>query len=148
MTTREDPLIGYNYRLDVQGKVVGFFTECDGLGSENEIIEHPVVTPEGLEIIMKLPGRLKWGDITLKRGITSNMDAWNWRGEVERGDLESARKNGLIQMMDRNLRDAVAEWTFDAGWPSKLSGPSLGAESNDIGIEEITIVHEGIRRAL
>ena len=145
MTTREDPLIGYNFKLDVQGKVVGFFTECDGLGSENEIIEHNVVTQEGQEIVMKLPGRLKWSDITLKRGITSNMDAWKWRSEVERGEMDNARHNGLIEMLDRNLKP-VAGWTFDAGWPSKLSGPALNAESNEIGIEEMTIVHEGIRR--
>ena len=94
---------------------------------------------------MKIPGRLTWGDITLKRGITSTMDAWEWRSEVELGNLDEARKNGSIFMLDRNLNQ-IAQWDFEAGWPSKISGPSLGSDSNEIGIEEITIVHERIER--
>ena len=40
----------------------------------------------------------------------------------------------------------VARWNFSKGWPSKISGPSVKADGNDIGVEELTIVHEGIKR--
>ena len=75
---REDPLVGFHFGIDMQGKIEGFFTECSGLGSEHEVIEHKVVK-EGKEIVMKIPGRLKWENIVLKRGIMKNMDIWNWR---------------------------------------------------------------------
>ena len=142
---REDPLIGFNFGLEIQGAVSGYFTEVSGIGSEHDIIEHKVVDQKGHEMTRKIPGRLKWGDITLKRGITSVMDVWDWRQQVEEGDVSSARKNGSITMLDRNYNE-VARWNFENGWPSKVTGPALKSDSNDFGIEEMVIVHEGIKR--
>ena len=31
-------------------------------------------------------------------------------------------------------------------WPSKLTGPTFKADDNGIGVEEVTIVHEGMYR--
>ena len=70
--SREDPLVSFHFMIDVQGEIKGYFTEVSGLGSESEVMEHKVVNEKGIEIVKKIPGRLKWGDITLKRGITSN----------------------------------------------------------------------------
>jgi phage tail-like protein len=142
---REDPLIGFNFGLEIQGAVSGYFTEVSGIGSEHDIIEHKVVDQKGHEMTRKIPGRLKWGDITLKRGITSVMDVWDWRQQVEEGNVSSARKNGSITMLDRNYNE-VARWNFENGWPSKVTGPALKSDSNDFGIEEMVIVHEGIKR--
>ena len=140
-----DPLVGFHFALEVQGAVNGFFTEIGGLGSETELIDHKVVTPEGREIIQKIPGRLKWGEITLKRGVTAEMDMWKWRKLVEDGKIQDARKNGSIVMYDESLKE-VARWNFVRGWPSKINGPQLQADSNAFGVEELTIVHEGIVR--
>lgn len=140
-----DPLVGFHFALDVQGAVTGYFTEIGGLGSETELIEHKVVTPTGQEVIQKIPGRLKWGEITLKRGVTAEMDMWKWRKLVETGKISDARKNGSIIMYDEALKE-IARWNFVNGWPSKVNGPQLQADSNAYGIEEMTIVHEGIER--
>jgi phage tail-like protein len=142
---REDPLLGFNFAIDVSGAIKGYFTEVAGLGSEHEVVEHKLVNEKGVEVIKKIPGRLKWGDITLKRGITSSMDLWEWRKKVEQGKVSDARKNGSIVMYDRELKEA-ARWNFVNGWPSKISGPTPKADGNEIGIEEITIVHEFIER--
>ena len=144
-TGREDPLVGFNFAIDVSGKIKGYFTEVSGLGSEHEIIEHKVVDVKGHEVILKVPGRLKWGDIVLKRGITSNLDLWNWRKEVEDGGVDKARMNGSIIMYDQTGKEQ-ARWNFLHGWPSKIAGPTPKADSNEIGIEEMTIVHEYIKR--
>ena len=142
---REDPLVGFHFALEVQDAVKGFFTEVSGLGSEHEIVEHKVVNKKGQQVIIKVPGRLKWGDITLKRGITSTMDVWDWRKQVEDGDVKGARKNGSIIMYNQSLTE-VARWNFEQAWPSKVTGPSLKADSNEFGIEEMTLVHEYITR--
>ncbi len=141
-----DPLVGFHFGLDVQGAVTGYFTEISGLGSETEVVDHKVVTPDGKEVIQKIPGRLKWGEITLKRGVTAEMDMWKWRKLVEDGKITDARKNGSIIMFDESLKE-IARWNFVNGWPSKVNGPQLQADSNAYGIEELTIVHEGIVRA-
>jgi phage tail-like protein len=142
----EDPLLGFNFRLDLSGKIAGYFTECTGLGSENDVIEHKVVNDNGQEIIRKLPGRLKWGDITLKRGITSDLKIWDWRDLVVKGKITDARVNCSIIMLGRGYDAMVAKWSLVAAWPSKVSGPMLKSDSNEFGVEEVTIVHEGISR--
>ncbi len=144
-TSREDPLVGFHFAVDVQGAVTGYFTECSGLGSENEIIEHKVVNEAGVEVVVKQPGRLKWGDIVLKRGITSNMDVWEWRKMVEDGDVLGARQNGSIVMFDQQLTE-VARWNFENAWPLKVTGPSVKSDGNEVGVEELTIAHEYIVR--
>jgi phage tail-like protein len=140
-----DPLVGFHYGIEVQGVVNGYFTECSGIGSENDLIEHKVVDEKGRESIQKIPGRLKWQDITLKRGITSNMAIWDWRDQIVEGTVDDARKNGSIVMFDQ-AGDEVARWNFENAWPLKVSGPSMKADSNEFGIEELVITHEGLYR--
>ena len=143
--TEGDPIVGFNFGLELSGVVQGYFTEVSGLGSENEVIEHKI-TKEGKEIVRKIPGRLKWGDITLKRGVTSTMDMWEWRKQVEDGNVDKARKSGTITMYDQEGK-AVAKWEFERAWPSKLTGPSLKSDDNAVAVEEMTIVHEYIQRS-
>jgi phage tail-like protein len=142
---REDPLLGFHFGLDLGGTIAGYFTECSGIGSEHEVIEHKVINEKGQEVVMKIAGRLKWENIVLKRGITSSMDIWDWRKTVEDGDLEGARRNGSIVMYDQKL-NPVAQWDFERAWPVKVSGPQPKADSNEIGLEEVTIAHEYIKR--
>jgi len=141
----EDPLLGFNFALELEGSIAGYFTECGGIGSEHEIVEHKVVDKSGHEIVRKIPGRLKWQDITLKRGITSDMQIWEWRADLVNGDMTTARKNISITMMDRTYAP-VAVWHFQNAWPSKVSGPSFKSDDNSFGVEEVTLVHEGMYR--
>ncbi len=144
--TTEDPAPAFNFLLEVQGQVAGFFTEISGIGSEHEIIEHKVMTATGQEAVKKIPGRLKWNDITLKRGITSNMDVWLWRKQVETGGILNARYNGTITMLGVDGTTPVAQWNFENAWPSKVSGPAPKADGNEVGMEEVTLVVEYIER--
>ena len=108
-TSREDPLVSFNFSLELDSvDATSYFTEISGMGSENEVAEQKVVK-DGKEIVLKIPGRLKWGDITLKRGITSNMDLWSWRKMIEDGDVKGARTNGSVIMFDQ-VGSEVARW--------------------------------------
>ena len=140
-----DPGVGFHYVVDIGGKVTGYFTECSGLGSEHEIIEHKVIDDKGKPFIEKVPGRMKWQDITLKRGITDNTQIWEWRKLVEDGKVEQARTNGSITMVDQELKP-IGRWNFERAWPTKVSGPALKSDSNEIGIEELVITHERLER--
>lgn len=140
-----DPIVSFNFGVELSGKATGYFTECSGLGSETEVIEHKVVGENGKEFIRKIPGRLKWGDITLKRGVTTNLDMWEWRQQVVDGDVKGARKNGSIVMYDQDGTE-VARWDFEKAWPSKISGPTAKSDDNVVSIEEFVLVHEFIKR--
>ncbi len=142
----EDPLVGFHFQLSVGGGVIeGFFTECSGIGSEHEVIEHKVVSEGTKEIVMKIPGRLKWENVVLKRGITSTMDIWSWRKEIEDGNVDGNRYDGSIMMLDQS-GSVVAQWDFLRAWPMKVSGPAPKADGNEIGVEEMTLTHEYIER--
>jgi phage tail-like protein len=146
MPNGEDPLVGFSFRLEIEGKADGYFTEVSGLGSEHEIIEHKVVDGNGQDIVKMIPGRLKFGPVTLKRGITSALDLWDWRKEVEEGNMDAARTNCSVIMLNQDGSD-VARWDMEFAWPSKISGPALASGSNEVGVEELTIVHEKMTRS-
>ncbi len=145
MAEYEDPLIGFKYSLDIAGKVTGYFTECSGLDIEYDPVELKAVNEKGVPIIIQQPGRIKYSDITLKRGITSNLDIWDWRKEIEEGNVDSARVSGTVTMHSE-AGDPIAMWHFERGWPSKVTGPQVKSDSNEYGVEELVIVHERLYR--
>ena len=140
-----DPLVSAWFGVEFQNQVVGAFRECSGLGSENEVVEYKASGQKGEYEVKKVPGRMKWNNITLKRGITDAMDMWDWRKLVEEGKIDDARKNGAIVMFNQ-AGDAIARWEFVNAWPSKLTGPTANAGNNEVAIEELEITHEGYKR--
>ena len=140
-----DPLVSAFFTIDFGGSVKGAFRECTGLGSENEVVEYKASGDKGKFVMKKVPGRMKWNNITLKRGITNAMDMWDWRKQVEEGKVEAARKNGSIIMYNQS-NEPIARWDFVQAWPNKLTGPSANATNNEVGIEELEITHEGYKR--
>jgi phage tail-like protein len=145
MPNRKDPLVSAYFTVEFQGVIVGAFQEVTGLGSQNEVVEYKASGEKGQYIIHKVPGRLTWNNITLKRGITDATDLWDWRKTVEEGKIDEARKNGSVVMYDQTGTE-IARWNFTNAWPSKLTGPSANATSNDVAIEELEIVVEGYER--
>ena len=145
MAGREDPLVAFKFGLEISGKLSGFFTSVSGIGSESEVVEHKIVSDKGETIIQKIPGRLTWTEVSLKRGVTSNIDIWNWRKMVVDGKVNEARTNCSIIAYDQTQKE-IARWNFENAWPSKVVGPELDSSSTNYMIEDVTIVHEGMVR--
>jgi phage tail-like protein len=117
-----------------------------GIGSESEVVEHKIVNPDtGETIIQKIPGRLAWNDVTLRRGVTSSVDVWEWRQMIVEGKVEDARTNCSIVAYNQS-NEEIARWNLDNAWPSRVTGPEMDAGSTDYMVEEMTIVHEGMSR--
>ena len=157
---REDPVLGYNFHISlldsssslaeglarvalssVIDRPVGGFTECTGLEMTMEIEDYMEGGNNGT--ILKFPTRVKWENITLKKGLTSGAELWEWfLGFVEgRG----ARKDGLITVQTENHSPHTV-WRFRRGLPLKYSGPQLNAGQSNAAIESIEIAHEGLYR--
>jgi phage tail-like protein len=141
----KDPLVSAWFAIEFQGQIKGAFRECTGLGSENALVEYKASNEKGEYVMLHLPGRMKWNDIVLKRGITDDMDMWKWRKLVEQGKIDEARKNGSVIMFSTDGKE-MARWDLVRAWPSKLSGPAANAGDNQVAIEELTITHEGYER--
>lgn len=141
----KDPYVNFNFTVEIDGITRGGFQEAGGLDSSIEVIEHR----EGgnKEITMhKLPGQVKYSNISLKWGMTDDLELYQWHRQWLEGDPAAPRKNGSIVLRDRQGTEK-ARWNFFNGWPSKWTGPSFNAEANDIAIESLEIAHEGLVRA-
>ena len=125
--------------------VTGFFIKCSGLSSENKVIEEKRMADGNKEIVFKQPGRLSWGEMKLDRGITTDMQMWEWRKLVVEGSVTAARKNATLTLLDMSGNPG-AEWTIINAWPSKVEGPSFKADDDSIGIESMTLVYESFSR--
>jgi phage tail-like protein len=141
----EDPLVAFKYGLEIEGKLSGYFTQVSGIGSETEVVEHKIVSEKGETIIQKIPGRLAWNPVTLKRGVTSVLDIWNWRKDVVQGNIDKARTNCSIIAYSQDNKP-LARWEFVRAWPSRVVGPEMDSGSTNYMVEEVTIVHEGMER--
>jgi phage tail-like protein len=144
MATRKEPLVSFNFLVEIDGISRAAFHEAGGLDSSVEVIEHR----EGGQNIttMKLPGQVKFSAISLKWGMSDDTDLYLWHRQWVDGDPAALRKNGSIVLLDRQGQEK-ARWNFFNAWPSKWTGPSFSAEGNDIAIEALELAHEGVVRA-
>ena len=142
-----DPLIGAHFALEVQGVISAFFSSASGFSNSSEVITHQAVDAAGKSVIQKIPGDLTWDDITLNRGLTDDLALWDWRQQVIDGDVVGARKDGSVIMYNQASQE-MARWNFRNGWPSSWKGPDVSSEDQSVAVEEITIAHEGLERAL
>ena len=143
---RTDPIsASFGVKLEVQGGPTGFFSEILGLGSESEVIEQRTTGPGGQTIIRHVPGALRWKEIVLKRGMTSDRSLWLWRAQVEAGNVQGATLKFSITVLGPSLQP-VARWEGIGGWPSKLIVPSLDRNVQGPLVEELTIAHSGLVR--
>jgi phage tail-like protein len=117
--------------------VKGSFTEASGL--ETEVT--PIQYRNGSEDIRfrQCPGLNKLTNITLKRGITGDIDFWNWILRAMNGQVQ--RADGSVVLLDENKAE-VQRWNFTRGWPCKWTGPGLNAKNNEIAMETLEICHE------
>lgn len=140
-----DPILGQSFFLDIQGAVSGYFTQCNGLTSSNEVIVDKSVDITGRTRIRKIPGPISYGNITLSKGITGSLELWKWIGSVAEGKIGDERKNGTISLVDP-MGQVVASWTITAAWPVRVTGPSLSADGGKVGVEELELAIEGFTR--
>lgn len=137
---RNDPYRGFNFRLEVDGLTIAAFSEASGLIAEGD----PVDYREGADMVnsvRKLTGLRKYQNIVLKRGYTQNKELWSWYRNIANGDQD--RRNGAVVLMDEAHKD-VLRWNFRNAWPNKVEGPSFNATGNEVAMESVELVHEGV----
>jgi phage tail-like protein len=132
--------------LEIGGaKPIGLFREVSGFDSEVEVVEQKQVDASGQPVTVRVPGGRRSSQITLRRGIDSDKGLWAWWREVETQGPEAARRDCTIELLDQG-GTTVATFSITQAWPSKYTGAMLGADSNDVAVEAITLAHEGFRR--
>ena len=155
---REDPILGFNFQVSLMesssslggavttvafGNVIdnpiAGFNECSGLEMSMDIEEYEEGGKNGT--VLKFPTRAKWNNITLKKGLTTSAELWDWFfGFVEgRGE----RKDGVVTLLNSEQKTHTA-WHFVRAIPIRYTAPTLNAQQNNVAIESLELVHEGL----
>jgi phage tail-like protein len=143
---RHDPYGGFNFEITISGisddgrAVSGSFAEVSGLEVTLDVIEYR----NGSDDIRfrKIPGLKKFTNITLKKGVTGDLEFWNWIVAAMNGRV--TRTEGSIVLLDEDKQE-VMRWNFVRGWPCKWTGPGLNAAKSEIAMETLEICHEGLQ---
>ena len=139
MADRMDPMGGYSFRVEIDGITRAGFKDCSGLEVSQEAGTYREGTDRGLTM-RKIPGLITYGDITLSRGVTTDSELWTWRRTVMSG-LPDRRNLSIVLMND--LGEDAIRWNVRNAWPTKWTGPSLDATSDEVAIETLELTHEG-----
>ncbi len=136
---RTDGLATAKFGVEIGAIVMAEFTEVSGLEVQLEILEYQ----EGGNNLFthKLPGRVKFPNVTLKSGVTATNELWEWFEKGTYGKIE--RKNMSIILYDQTNAE-VRRWNLINAYPIKWTGPSFKAAENAVSIEALEFVHEGI----
>ena len=132
----------YNFVLKIQGQDAAYFTEVSGLSVDVETIEYR--EGGGAPAVRKLPGRVKYGDVTLKWGLTQNRELTDWLKNIAQGTVEP--RDIHIVLRKPNGVDEATRWILHAAWPCSWRGAPLSATANDVAIETMVLTHEGLER--
>lgn len=142
-----DALASYTFAIEIDRTEIAQFSEITGLASEVDVIELKENTPDGKLIIHKAPGAVKPATLTLKRAKNASEALWDWHEAVMQGKLGDARRNGSVILKSFDGSE-VARYNFTNAWVSKISAGTLKAGSNEVLMEEVSIVTESIERVL
>ena len=114
------------------------FAECDGL----EMTMEPKTLREGGNNTQQihLVGPVSYGSLSLKRGMTSNLDLWKWFTQSVSGDTRSARAEAVIVMRDGEGNEQVRFKVHDC-LPLKMKAPALNAKEGLLAIEEMQLAY-------
>lgn len=140
-----DPLRNFRYRLEIDGIVQAGFSEVAIGDASNDPIEYR----EGNELttVRKLKGLNKYGNITLKWGLTDSIELSNWHRMVvdDATPLAAARKTVVIRIQNEAGEDKAA-YEVTRAWPTKYNPTDLNGKGNEVAIESLELANEGIRR--
>ncbi|MEZ5195935.1 MAG: phage tail protein [Bacteroidales bacterium] len=134
------PLTTNHFQVEWGGTRISF-SEVSGLIIENEPIEYREgASPEPNPV--KMPGLNKFQNIVLKRGIVKgDNEFYQWIRTIQQGTVE--RRDVIISLLDEE-HSPVVTWKVRNAWPIKYEGPVLKADANEVAIETLELVHEGL----
>ena len=139
LPTRPDPVGELRFHVDLPGVNIGRFRGCTGLAAEIEVKEY---NEGGVnDRVHKLPTRMKYPNLVLKRGVTYEDALLKWIWQTQQ---KAERINVTVELMGPNAKP-VRTWVFAEAFPIKWNGPNLNATSNQVATETLEIVHAGLQ---
>jgi phage tail-like protein len=138
---RRDPLPAYRFHVEIGGIRRAGFRQVSGLDITIEAIEAP---EGGRREPAKLPGRVRYADVTLRYGVVKDPWVYDWVRSFIQDKGE--RQHGSIVLVDHDGKDSV-RWNFFDAWPTKLTVGDLNAEASEALVDTLVLAVERLERA-
>lgn len=143
---RNDPLRNFRYKLEIDGINQAGFSEVNIAETTIDVVDYR--EGDDAPFPQKLSGLTKYGNITLKWGLTYGAEAlelFNWHKQVAAGQIRTQRKKVAIIVQDETGTDR-ARFVVTEAWPVKYDPGDLNANGNEVLIELLELANEGIER--
>jgi phage tail-like protein len=128
------------FKIEIEGVTQGAFSACDGLEARVDVVDFS----DGDELLArKRPGRARYANIVLRRGVTTTTELWSWFKQVTDGRVD--RKSGSVIVCGDNGVE-LFRYNFFEGWPCRWKSLELDADTPGTLVEEIEIAVEKIER--
>ena len=138
-TQRDNPYANFNFVVEIDGVEVGTFSEVDLPEATIEAIEYRDGS-DPTSGARKLPGRVSYTNVVLRRGLSGRTDLWEWFKSTRDGNLQ--RRNAAILLLDEG-RQPVQRWLLRDAWPVRYAFSRLEGRGNEIVIETLELAYEG-----
>lgn len=136
-----DSLTSHNFGLQIDGVMVEYLAQVNGLTLEQDVIVSQQNSAQGKLETNLLPGVQKNGQCSVVRGMTQSSSFTQWINESIHGQMTTARKNASIIMMDFQDQP-VKRYNLRNAWCSKVEASTLKAGEASALTETVTIVFE------
>jgi phage tail-like protein len=139
------PPVGFHFRVEVLGLTPVAddlrFVEVGGLALEVATED----VPEGGEnrFVQRYPGRAKYGDLVLKRGLLKDSEVWNW-ARVCIEDLDVTPRDVNVTLLNPE-HEPLMTWHLVGAYPVKWSVSDLNATANAFVVETLTLAYRHFR---
>jgi phage tail-like protein len=135
------PLPSFSFQVSWGSQQKIAFQEVSGLDAETQVIEYRHSNSKDYSTI-KMPGIAKYSNVTLKKGIfVKDNTFWDWYSKISMNTYP--RTTVVIQLLDEKQAPTMT-WTLKNAWVTKVSGPNLKSDGNEVAIETIEVAHEGL----
>jgi phage tail-like protein len=140
MANSHVPFVGnFNFLVEIEGVtgesslVVAGFSEVSGLGSETEVVEARVGNSQ---TVIPVPGKTRYSNVVLRKGVTNTNELFLWRQSIERGHLD--QRSGSVILLDHEMTEK-ARWNFHDAWPCRYEAPQLNGGGQAMAIETLEL---------
>lgn len=143
------PFTAFNFAVEIypDGKseplCTASFAECDGLEMTHDF--KTIRSGGANDRAWRVPGTINYANLTLKRGLTDNLDLWTWFADSVADPF--LRANAEVVMFDVDGSTERARYQLSRCIPAKLKAPALNAKDGTIAIEEFALAYEKLQLA-
>ncbi|MBP0904192.1 phage tail protein [Mariniflexile gromovii] len=142
------PLPKFHFQVEWGSDFRIGFTEVSGLDFETEVIEYREGSSKKYNK-SKQPGLTKYSNITLKRGTFEGdfdyFKEWQKTYYFQEGNQTGSRyrRSVTVKLLNES-HEPIITWVLENAWPSKVQSTDLKADANEVAIETMELVHEGL----